>query len=849
MLDFNRTTFEIPMVEEFFTVRGLVAQTGQSAENMGVVAIKELVDNGIDAAEFAGVQPEIGISLTCCQGFNLVTVTDNGAGINPETIERILNFQTRTSDKSVYRTPSRGAQGNALKTLIGMPHAFGIDEPVVIESMGVRNSIRAWLDPSGKLRIEHNKDESAVVSGTSASVPVPPKYVNISKLIEGFSLFNPHVSFLVKIEKSDPEINHGKSEKISSDFYQNTAGDGWKKFTTKDMPSVHWYDLAAFKRLVYCHITESDVLLRDFIMNFRGLSSTGKAKSICSRFNHKRLSDFDMKDEDIAMLFDEMKEASKIPKPDILGIIGEDHFRSRFNDIFGGFRKFFYRKRLFEISGVPYVAEMAIAKALPECSGGLFAGVNFSPSYGDPIYEYFDSGQMGLYSLFGLKGELTDDNDIVMAFHLVSPSLNFKDRGKTALALSNNAKDEIGGLIWDTSKELYQDKKRMERNERAAIRAEENALKESRISFKEAVFHVLPAAYQKATGGEALPTTARQLFYQVRPLIQEYTDKELDYGYFSQTLLTEYRQTIGGLNLLLYDPRGVLYEPHSGKSIPLGTRQVDSYQFPSWLYDKILYIEKKGFWPVLEATHLAEKYDMAIVVGEGYSCEAVRVLFDKADKSHGYKIMVLHDADPDGYEICRTLSEETKRMPGYSVEVIDLGLNLQYALSIGLETETFIRKKSLPSALELSPIEEDIFTGEMINKKAYRCERIELNAFTSSQIIEYIDTKLAEHGVTEKVIPDEKSLADLTRNISTGILQGTINDIIHEMLSVESISKELQSKYLTDINRQMIETQFDADRTISWRSAVKSDFINHLRSHADSLRQDVFEAIQRQFNN
>ena len=40
---------------------------------------------------------------------------------------------------------------------------------------------------------------------------------------------------------------------------------------------------------------------------------------------------------------------------------------------------------------------------------------------------------------------------------------------------------------------------------------------------------------------------------------------------------------------------------------------MERYVFPAWRYDKILFIEKKGLWPVFEAAHLAERYDLALV--------------------------------------------------------------------------------------------------------------------------------------------------------------------------------------------------------------------------------------------
>src|SRR5262249_53255962 len=159
------------------------------------------------------------------------------------------------------------------------------------------------------------------------------------------------------------------------------------------------------------------------------------------------------------------------------------------------------------------------------------------------------------------------------------------------------------------------------------------------------------------------------LYYPVRKMIQAHTGEELSFGYFKQ-LLTEYQRERGPLAGLYYDPRGVLYEPHTGRAVPLGTREVEAYRFPAWLYDKILYVEKKGVWPVFQDARLAERYDMAIVAGEGYATEACRALFSSAEKGRDYQLFVLHDADPSGYDIARTLREETQRMPGYKVDVI-----------------------------------------------------------------------------------------------------------------------------------------------------------------------------------
>jgi hypothetical protein len=233
-------------------------------------------------------------------------------------------------------------------------------------------------------------------------------------------------------------------------------------------------------------------------------------------------------------------------------------------------------------------------------------------------------------------------------------------------------------VLWSVTKTLYEEEEqrrkdgaRAERHARERRQAEQT----QRWHMKDAIFAVMQEAVKHASGNGTSPFSQRFLFYPVRKLIQQYTKKELTQNYFAQ-MLVEYQREHGPLQGLYYDPRGVLYEPHTGKAIPIGTREVESYIFPAWLYDKILYVEKKGVWPIFQAAHLAERYDMAILAAEGYATEAARVLFEHADKDRQYQLFVLHDADIDGYNIERTLREATARMPGYMVEVKDLGLRL-----------------------------------------------------------------------------------------------------------------------------------------------------------------------------
>jgi hypothetical protein len=256
--------------------------------------------------------------------------------------------------------------------------------------------------------------------------------------------------------------------------------------------------------------------------------------------------------------------------------------------------------------------------------------------------------------------------------------------------------DQIADAIWKAAKVLY---KEHEARKKDAARAERAERQRQHVvpqyNLRRAIFAVLPKAVEKGTDGGRLPIGNRSLYYVVRDAIQHLTDKELDANYFGQKLLTLYQRENGRIFGLYYDPRGVLYEPHTGRAIELGTREVDDYTFPSWQYDKVLFVEKRGLWPVVEAAKLAERYDMAIVMSEGYAIEACRTLLEHADQQRKYQIFVLHDADPHGYNIARTLREATERMPDYAVDVVDIGLGFEEGLELGLGTESFTRKQAI----------------------------------------------------------------------------------------------------------------------------------------------------------
>jgi hypothetical protein len=338
-------------------------------------------------------------------------------------------------------------------------------------------------------------------------------------------------------------------------------------------------------------------------------------------------------------------------------------------------------------------------------------------------------------------------------------------------------------------------------------------------------------------------------------LSQQYPSRtELTSGYFEQTLVPAHQHKHGAIRLpngqlaLYYEARGTLYEPHTGREVPLGTREVEEYRFPAWRFNKVLFIEKKGLWPIFQDARLAERYDMAMVAGEGYSSEACRVLFSHAEKERDYQLFVLHDADPYGYNIARTLCEETRRMPGYRVEVIDLGLKLEDALAMGLPTEDFTRTKELPRELQLSDLERRYFSGDKRTSKAWVARRVELNALTAPALIAYTERKLAEAGVRGKVKPPAPELPDLVEGIYRRVLGEAVDGALEKSLDLDAIKAKLAEAFRQGMELKRagkwIDQSFEADRAVSWDDAVKRILEATLRDRKNELAAAVRQAAR-----
>jgi hypothetical protein len=149
------------------------------------------------------------------------------------------------------------------------------------------------------------------------------------------------------------------------------------------------------------------------------------------------------------------------------------------------------------------------------------------------------------------------------------------------------------------------------------------------------------------------------------------------------------------------------------------------------------------------------------------SVTAARKLVDELS-AVGVTILIAHDFDIAGLSIAHWLWHDNECYTfEHKPRVIDLGLRLADVKELALQSEEQIHEQKTDPIKKFldwhddAVIEEeaDFLRGEYSHDKGgWVGQRVELNAMTSQQFIDWLEKKLKQVGV-KKVAPDKKTLA------------------------------------------------------------------------------------------
>jgi DNA topoisomerase VI subunit B len=538
--DLKRQVFTTSREFEYFAEAELVTQTGYGKEYWWPLLLaKELGDNGLDAAEQAALSPVVKMRFSG----DSFRIQDNGPGITADVITRVLDFSTRTSNKIAYVSPTRGAQGNALKTVLAVPFVLsgGLESVVTIESLGICHTIAVLLDRILKRpRIVHTTEQMVRKPGTVVQLSLHQassqdsvlEAETLPKLLASYALFNPHATFEL--------TNNGEDSRWAA-----TTSD-WRKWLPSDPTSAHWYDLQRLEDLIGAYISNGEIkLVRDFVAEFRGLSSTVKRKQVSAAadIGCQYLDDlaaggtFDR--AKLRRLLQVMQDLSAPVKPQALGILGQEHFEKRIKASGDTFR--YARAMGIDDRNLPFCIEVAFGITGDETLRGQHIGLNWAVPLKNPLQEITfrtpDRDFEGLGSMLAHNHIDVDDDPVCFLIHLISPRFDFLDRGKGSVSLSKPVVEALATTILSATKQWAAIKKREYRQQRRDDRERQryHQGRIHRVTIKEAAWAEMPAAYLKAGGNGHWPAHGRQIYYAARGAILKLTGAEsLNADYFTQ---------------------------------------------------------------------------------------------------------------------------------------------------------------------------------------------------------------------------------------------------------------------------------------------------------------------------
>ena len=457
----TRVAFRVSRLMEFCTRRELQNQTGHGVGEWPLVALKELVDNALDACEEAEVAPVISITVEP----GSIVVEDNAGGIKTSTIKSILDYSVRVSSREAYVSPTRGAQGNALKTILAMGYVLdrerqgGNAEAVgvtTIETRGLDHRIEFRVDHvNNEPRITHTTAPSPIKTGTRITIKWPVfeslesgamllDYARdrFTTLAEGYCWFNPHLT-LRGFWYGKPFVN------------VKATNPDWTKWGPRNPTSAHWYDETRLQRYLAAHVARDRDLrchrtVREFIAEFRGLSGTAVQRKVLEEVgcSHQSLAAFfgaeQVNRAGIAKLLTSMCKHTKPVAAKHLGVIGEDHLKERFLAAGGNADTFKYQQRKGATSeGIPYIVEFAFGlhqsglKQGASVSRRFITGANWSVGINNPFRAFGSTGE-GLESTLA-KVRANATAPVICALHLASAYVQYADRGKSSIILTDNA--------------------------------------------------------------------------------------------------------------------------------------------------------------------------------------------------------------------------------------------------------------------------------------------------------------------------------------------------------------------------------------------------------------------------
>jgi hypothetical protein len=576
------------------------------------------------------------------------------------------------------------------------------------------------------------------------------------------------------------------------------AHDGNRRY--KGKPSPHWYDAASF----WAQFGASPRSVRGEIAEFDGCSGK-RAVEIADGYQNRAASSLTL--EEATKLHQvACAHATKVP-PERIGRVGRGHI---------GDAKYQHSTGTASLPRgvrIPYVVE-AWAWVDEDEEPGVSLFVNKTPVT-TPLASWTTGKGLSRelsYQGCGLSASLKiAKKNVRVVVSVIAPHVPIVDGGKEP---DLEAFLEVQAAIT-----------------RAVELARKSHVGESRKAPQNAlILAALTEGCAQASSGGDYRFNLRNLYYVIRALIRV---PNLSYGWYSK-VIAAYENENGDISDLYRNDRGMIYLPHTGQVISLGTRSVETYVREPYRYGNLLVVEKEGAIDNLRTAGVPEEFDGLVTTSNGQGTKAIKDFIDGHDETdEPIRVFLIHDADGPGTCIYQALQEATAARPERKFEIINLGLEFEEGLALGLEPERLETKRKGDAADEDDDADEHdekkraVPVAEYVSLKdraRYQHSRIELNAMLPSAFVAWVREKLRQHGAVKVVPPADvqagKCREEVRRALYAAALEKRQAEIAAEV-DERFAALESSMEARAEGHDAEIRAALEADPKKHWTAVVK----------------------------
>lgn len=711
---------------DFVRLDGLRRATGQPAHEWDIYIVKELIDNALDADEslwqhdvtqlpVQHIRIEY-ISIPERQSQQLFIQVTNKALFPVSKIEGIFATNSYTSRKAFFKGLMRGALGNALKTLLGIPYALrhrvASDwnpelKPLSIRCNGMEYLPRYMIDSTAQtISFECLEKPCKFMEGTAIRVGVdhfvqeiPRTLDQIQNLAEKYHLCNPHTQFSWTVEI--------EGQNWTKEYLADAS---WvSKF--RGIAPVQWYSPTAFQDLLgalYREQNINELLVKTICDYFAGFDTqTASINKIIDSFGQDGLTAVEIESSSATQLYRLLYRYSSRIDSTELGCIGAKHIQSVLTQVLPVDGKVFYE--LVTDAGddpnVPFVVEVAVAwlkeSELQDSKRHVWTAINFTPTYADPFLRRWlfapiqkDQPVLGLRGFLDAYG-LRENTPVIFFLHLICPNVEHSEFSKT----------DINHLPFKQMLGKVLDK---------LLVAFRQAREEEELHLEKSVFAVLKeiigelGEYERVAVGQLLEEVQKRL--KRNPVFADWLEQADAIGRL-RMYITRYQSKNAAFARHVVRPSGeILSVPlHPDRHFPILTGQISRSLLAQYHVNKILYVQVRELEEVIIENGWLCRMDMALLHNQDSDDELKAAILQCVRTE--LPILVLHNVEEEEkYAIVPQIYDWLRERHLDTSRIIDLGLYLPV---------------SSHTAPQLSKLME-MMPGELINWLLNRFEALNI---------------------------------------------------------------------------------------------------------------------------